>query len=207
MTLFHRLWTSLATLALATALTVPAARAYDSGPPDGVAGQPPNYFNCTLCHSEFPVNSGDGGMSLSGPASFVPGSTYTLTLTLQDPRQHRWGFELTALDDALLPAGTFVITDSTNTQLSSPGFGLPDFVKQTSIGTYEGYPDGPVVWSFDWTAPSAAAVTFYFAGNAANADDGTEGDYIYADSLTVSQGATANETSTWSQIKNLYRTR
>jgi hypothetical protein len=198
---------SLAIVAITTLAWSAPAPAYDDGPPDGVAANPPYYFNCTLCHSDHEVNSGNGGILLTGPASFVPGNTYDLTLQLRDPGQARWGFELTVLDQDLQPAGSFTITDPVNTQLSAPGSGLPDFVKQTLTGTFEHTLDGPVSWTFRWTAPSAEAVTFYFAGNAANADDGMEGDYIYADSLAVSEGATAAESGTWSRIKNLYRGR
>ena len=42
-------------------------------------------------------------------------------------------------------------------------------------------------WEIEWTAPSAGAgtVDFYFAGNAANQNGSTSGDYIYTINVTV----------------------
>ena len=50
----------------------------------------------------------------------------------------------------------------------------------TSAGTAQGTNDENQ-WTVEWTAPDAdiGPITFYAAGNAANADFGTAGDYIY----------------------------
>jgi hypothetical protein len=158
--------------------------AYSSTPPDDRAGNPPNTMTCKApgCHNTFDLNSGDGSLSIEDvPFAYVPGETYSVTITLSDPGQRRWGFELTALDADNQQAGTFVITDPTNTQLSDNGGTSPDFVKQTRTGSFAGISDGPISWTFEWTAPSPAVgnVTFYAAGNAANNNGSTSGDYIY----------------------------
>ena len=83
--------------ALASGLPT-GARAYSGGPPDGYAGDPPEDLNCTSCHSSFPVNSGNGTLTLlDAPVSYTPGETYLLTVRLEDPNQRRWGFEMTSI--------------------------------------------------------------------------------------------------------------
>ncbi len=158
------------------------AQAFSSGPPDGKTGAP-GEGNCTDCHSSFPINSGDGMFTIDAPEEFQPGETYTITVTLSDNGQQRWGFELTPLS-----IGTVTITDAINTLSSTSGGNT--YVKQTSAGTYNGNPDGPVTWQFDWTAPTVdppASVTMYANGNAANANFSTSGDYIYSTSVTIEQ--------------------
>lgn len=161
------------------------ALAYSDGPPDGKTGAP-GEGTCVECHSTFPLNSGDGSFSISGPAQFEAGQTYAITIEISDPGQLRWGFEFTPLDQ-----GTITITDATNTQLSSSGGRF--YVKHTSSGTYAGFPDGPADWSFDWTAPAnpPESITFYAAGNAADYNGLNTGDYIYTTTFTTTLLPTA----------------
>ena len=168
-----------------TFLLMPAlALAYSSGPPDGVTGAP-GQGTCVQCHTSFPLNSGNGAFSISGPDEYESGQVYPITVTLQDPGQQRWGFEITPLDK-----GTIQITDATNTQSSFSGGNR--YVKHTSTGTHDNTPDGPTSWTFNWTAPSIdeGEVTFYAAGNASNSGDGNNGDYIYTAQF-VTQPSTA----------------
>lgn len=175
-------WTILAIAVVAMVtmqLTVIAESRWSGGPPDGRTGAP-GETTCLDCHAGGPD---DGSMVISGvPQFYTQGETYQLTVTIQDPGQGRWGFELTAIDTAGNGAGSFTITDATNTQLSdSPDPGR-DYVKHTSIGTYSGTANGPVSWQVDWTAPTDRGnnvVRFYAAGNAANNDGGSSGDNIY----------------------------
>ncbi|UCE18049.1 MAG: hypothetical protein JSV84_14470 [Gemmatimonadota bacterium] len=163
--------------------------AYSSNPPNGRAGDPPSRMTCTQCHDSFALNSGDGMLSIDNvPDIYTPGETYTITVTLSDPGQSRWGFELTTLDDDNAQAGTIVVTEDTNTQLSDNSGSNPDYIKQRSAGTFAGTNDGPVSWTFDWTAPltDVGEVTFYASGNAANNNESTSGDYVYTASATSS---------------------
>jgi hypothetical protein len=182
--------------------------AFDDGPPAGFAGDPPGYNNCTLCHADYPLNSGDGSLAILGlPGAFVPGTTYDLMVRLQDPGQARWGFELTVLDAANQQAGTLSLTDPVRTQLIDfPGTN-PDYVEQTHDGTYAGMPNGPVVWPFRWTAPDMETVTFYVAGNAADGTFDPGNDYIYTSQVTVEQGTIAVDDRTWGGVKALYARR
>lgn len=155
------------------------AFAYSSGPPDQKTGAP-GEGTCHDCHTSFPLNSGNGSFTIEGPASFEAGHVYQLSVHIADPGQSRWGFEFTPLNQ-----GTIQITDSSHTQQHSTGGNI--YVKHTSAGTYPGTPNGPTVWTFNWTAPSSppSQITFYAAGNAANNSNSNVGDYIYTTSFTT----------------------
>ena len=174
-----------------------SAFAYEDGPPNGLAGNPPSGNTCLFCHSTYPLNSGDGSLDLTGfPLDgFIPEAYYTLTLTLDDPDQIRWGFELTSQydDGSSNPqAGEIVVTQPDYTQ-SATSSGLT-FLKHTLDGTYEGT-TGPVTWEFGWTAPDAAVdtVTFYVAGNGADGDVFQFNDYIYTATFDIPQSTTGAE--------------
>jgi len=151
---------------------------FSSGPPNGVTGAP-GEGSCIDCHSGFPLNSGPGWLVIAGPPAFEPGLTYPVTITLLQDGPLRWGFEFSPL-----VVGSCTITDPTTTQLEMENG--KTYVKHTSAGTYEGSP-GPTTWSFDWTAPVDApeTITFYAAGNAADNDGSTGGDYIYTTTYTM----------------------
>lgn len=163
--------------------------AFSNGPPDATCGIPPANVNCTQCHNEFGVNSGGGTLDFSAPVAYSPGVTYDLSVNLSDAGQTRWGFELAVLTSGNNQAGTLVVSDPVNTQLSDNLEPMPDFLKQTSDGTYAG--TASATWNFQWTAPDVGTgtVTFYVAGNAADQDGGTQGDYIYTVQGTSEEGA------------------
>jgi hypothetical protein len=60
-----------------------------------------------------------------------------------------------------------------------------DYITQTTAGTYAGQA-GPKSWTFNWTAPlvGVGAVRFSCAGNAANNNLSTSGDFIYTTTFT-----------------------
>jgi hypothetical protein len=160
---------------------------YSSGPPDGYTGAP-GQETCFTCHDNFPVNSGPGVFSVAAPEEFVAGETYEILVSLEQTGQSQWGFEFTPLD-----VGTCTITDAQNTQSSTSG--ADTYVKQTAQGSYGGSP-GPASWTFEWTAPqdSPDEVVFYAAGNAANGNGATSGDYVYtAFAISMLAPAAAND--------------
>ena len=178
--------------------------AFSSGPPDGHAGNPPLNQTCVACHVTFPLNSGDGDLRLLNlPPSYTPGQGYDLVLELSDPGQMRWGFELTVIDDANQAGGDLVATVADSSQLSDHPGTAPDYLKHTLAGTRTGTA-GPQRWPFRWIAPAAPAVTFYFAGNAANGNGWEDGDFIYARSQRLSLVAPV-EPSTWGRVKSIWR--
>ena len=193
------------------------AFAFSFAPPLGATGAP-GEITCQGCHTS---TGGNGSIAITGvPEHYSPGQTYTLTVTLQDPGQQRWGFELTALQfDAITQApersGTLIDT-SVHTLLSEDAGTQRQYITHTSNevaqgdpddGTFWGTPDGPVSWSFDWTAPAAGAgiVIFYVAGNAANGNgiNGT-GDFMYKTSVSSNElPPTPVTRTTWGKIKKM----
>lgn len=121
---------------------------YPGSPPMGYAGDPPNFNSCVNCHDSYPLNSGDGSMEISGlpVAGYESGATYPLTITLTDSGQSRWGFELTAIHPSgnhYNQAGEILVTDPTHTDLGIGTGTDPDYLRQTSTGSYNGTP-GPI---------------------------------------------------------------
>lgn len=171
------------------------AGVFSSGPDDGRTNAP-GESNCANfgCHTSFAMNSGSGVFTISAPVEYIPGDTIDITVALSQTGQQRWGFEVTALDSSDIPLGLMLITNS-RTQLSiSNGSVAPvgrQYVKHTATGTDAGLSNASQGWSFKWIAPSTAGfgpVTFWGAGNAANFNTTASGDYIYTDSITVSEG-------------------
>ena len=178
-------------------------------PPLGVTGAPPGEGTCFNCHAGA-LNDGVGSVTITGmPTPYMPGQTYTLGVTVQRTGQSRWGFEITALKAsdntaAGILSSTAQLTDTTRT------FSGRMYVSHTTLngqdGTFLGSSSG--VWTFSWTAPAAGAgaVTFYAAGNAANGNGSSTGDFIYTTNASSMEGtATDVSATTWGRIKMLYR--
>lgn len=177
-------------LAIVGCLAAPSnSQAFSGGPPDGKCGDPPDVSFCTSCHASFPINSGDGLLTLTGlPTEYAPDSTYLLTVHLQDSFQRRWGFELTAIRPSDgLAAGSFEPVNPTYVQVSEGDGDERDYVKQTSLGTFPNQSFGH--WEILWTTPSVGAgpAHFYWAGNAANYNFTQTGDFVYASNLSIAE--------------------
>ncbi len=122
-------------------------------------------------------------VSITAPQTYVPGQTYpiTVTHTNADPTRLRWGFELTALDTSDEQAGNLQTLDGLTQVLNNTGPGGPrQYIEHTAAGTFIGQ-QNTASWTFNWTAPATdvGTVTFYAAGNQANNDGNTSGDYVY----------------------------
>ncbi|HSB29750.1 MAG TPA: PQQ-dependent sugar dehydrogenase [Pyrinomonadaceae bacterium] len=156
--------------------------AFSSGPPPGYTGAPGEEPSaCAECH--VPADAGTGHISITAPSTYIPGQTYPITVTHSniDPTRIRWGFELTALDTSDEQAGNLQSLDGLTQVLNNAGpGGARQYIEHTSAGTFIGQ-QNTASWTFNWTAPSTdiGPVTFYAAGNQANNDGNTSGDYIY----------------------------
>jgi uncharacterized repeat protein (TIGR01451 family) len=155
--------------------------AYSSGPPAGFT-HAPGEFDCSDCHLPQP-DAGTGNISINAPQSYVPGQTYQITVTHSnaDPTRLRWGFQLTALDDSNSKAGNLQPLDARTQVLDNQGPGASrQYIEHTASGTFINQ-QGGANWTFNWTAPATnvGPVTFYVAGNQANNDGNTSGDYVY----------------------------
>lgn len=157
-----------------------SAFAFSFGPPEELTGAP-NEANCTQCHAGNVLNDSDGSLMLTIPETYQPNEVYTIVVNLSRAGQSRWGFEMTALDDNGARAGSFGVSDAANTQLKEKD--SKQYIMHTSAGSAQGTNDENQ-WTVEWTAPDTdiGPITFYAAGNAANADFGITGDYIYTTS-------------------------
>ena len=144
----------------------------------------------TGCHTQ--SGTANGSVSILGiPASYVAGSTYSLTVRVTDPGQSRWGFQMTARrQSGGTQAGT--LNNGTFTQTSTAG-GIT-YITHTLAGTRAGTFNGPVDFNFSWTAPNPGVGTVQFnaAGLAANNNSdglggGRTGDFTYTTQATSSQ--------------------
>src|SRR5690349_19650386 len=158
-------------------------QAFSAGPPAGYTGAPQEEPQaCAECH--VPPDAGTGHISVTAPQTYVPGQTYpiTVTHTNADPTRLRWGFELTVLDNASdEKAGELQNNDGTTQVLNNAGpNSARQYIEHAASGTFIGQQNG-ASWTFNWTAPpiDVGPVTFYAAGNQANNDGNTSGDYIY----------------------------
>jgi hypothetical protein len=169
------------------------AFAYSTGPDTAVNGVLPG-INCTTgCHNSFAVNSGNGGVSVTGlPAAWVPGQMYPLMVTVTPATGSRsFGFQLSAVVDGASPlrqAGTLakvtnavqvVCGPASGSSVSTPGIpcstaGAIQFAEHTNANATTSF-------AVNWTAPATAVgtVRFNVAGNAANGDFLNSGDHIY----------------------------
>jgi hypothetical protein len=157
------------------------ANAFSSGPPPSQTGAP-GEGTCVSCHTSFPLNSGGGTFTIDGiPASYSPDQEVAVTITLTQTNRARFGFQATVVDEAGRMAGTLVITDPVRTQtvVGSVGGGRT-YINHTLSGSSPSATNQGS-WTFRWRAPAANAgrVTFYAAGNAANGNGSTGGDFIY----------------------------
>ncbi len=160
-----------------------SVHAFSAGPPAGYTGAPGEEPEaCAECH--VPPDAGTGKISITAPQTYVPGQTYpiTVTHTNADLTRLRWGFQLTVLDTASdEKAGELQNSNGLTQVLNNAGPGSArQYIEHTAAGTFIGQQNG-ASWTFNWTAPvtDVGPVTFYAAGNHANNDGNTSGDYIY----------------------------
>lgn len=178
-------------------------------PPAARTGAP-GQQTCNNCHSGA-LNDGQATFAFSGvPASYTPGQTYPITISLARSGASRWGFEATVLKTSdNSAAGTIVVTSNLTILQSQSG---KSYISHTNVNgpddTFPGTANGPVSWSFNWTAPlaGAGAVRFYACGVAAD-NDGNDGggDLVYTISTSASEGSPTDVSSTtWGKIKAIY---
>jgi uncharacterized protein (TIGR03437 family) len=194
----------------AVILAVPAIiLAYAEGPNPGFTGVPGEFGTCTYCHS--PGTGGSGSVKVTFPngLTYTSGATQHLVVTVADPVQQRWGFQLTArqANNSTAQAGSFnpgadgftqtVCSDTAFLQTPVNGpctSAMPlEYIEHTWNGTRTGQ-QGSATFEFDWTPPATSAgdIIIYLVGNAANADGQPYGDYIYANTYTVKPASAAN---------------
>ncbi len=189
----------------------PAASASALGPSASFTNAPLEN-NCTACHTSYAVDSGTGNITISGiPANYLPGQQIPVTVTVNQADGVIYGFQMTAIDRLGQAAGTYTFPDVNPQPLqvlsNIIGGNTRQYIEHTSGGTLPTQ-FGTKSWNFTWTAPNEriGKLRFYAAGNAANSDGGTSGDYIYTTSRsTLSGTAIANFDSDTRSDLSVYR--
>ncbi len=172
-------------------------RASASGPTPGNTNAPLE-GNCTACHTSFPLDSGTGSVTITGlPHDYLPGQQVQVTVTTAHEDAVIYGFQLTAIDRLGRAAGTFAVpqTMPQTTQIADTPIGgnTRFYVMHTIDGLFTNGVFGSNSWTFTWTAPSerVGKIDFYAAGNGANSDGDTNGDYIYTRKVATLAGSAA----------------
>ncbi len=166
---------------------------------DGIAGKvgSPLENSCQpSCHNSHPVNSGSGSVVITSPdlINFVynPGQTYTVEVTVAKPSVNLFGFAMEALFQNGSDAGSFIHINPAETWSKAANISGTIRTSATHMEN-AGVSANTKTFIFQWVAPAtnAGAVTFYAAGNAANGNGSTSGDYIYTTMQLVNDSATA----------------
>jgi hypothetical protein len=189
--------------------------AHDTGPDPGHAGVP-GESTCAMsgCHQGTALNGGAGSVTINaGGSTYTPGVTQQISVNVIDPKQRRWGFQLTArlANDPTTQAGTFEappaitlptppttmlqIVCATEANLANILYpGLPcdgsaplEYIEHTILGVKITPVGAGYTWTFNWDPPATdvGPITLYAAGNAANGDLDITGDHIYTTNVTL----------------------
>jgi hypothetical protein len=171
---------------LLVVLVIETALAHKAGEA-GATGSPgePTCANPT-CHDTYAVNSGTGSTTITSnipSTGYVPGTTYSVTVTVSQTGVTLFGFGFEALNSSNTNAGTIAVTSSSTMQLQNASNGRVNIVHRQGGGAGSGIK----AFTFNWTAPSAniGNVTFYAAGNASNSSNTDSGDRIYTTSVVI----------------------
>lgn len=149
----------------------------NSGGRNGLwAGAPGDSGNCSTCHT----TAGSGSVELTGvPTNYTSGTTYSMTLTINDAGAAVGGFQIVATDGASSgQVGTFTPQGAQRLTANSR-------LVQNGSAAFSG---GSVSWPISWTAPPTGTdpVQFFFSGNAANGNGSNGGgDMGYANASTA----------------------
>jgi Secretion system C-terminal sorting domain/Reeler domain len=151
----------------------------------------PGEFDCTGCHTSFPVNSGPGGITISSPNltnwQYVPGQVYQINVTVSQTGVGLFGFGFEALKTSNNQnGGTLSITNAAQTTLKAAtisGSSRTNVVHKLNGGLSA----DTHTFTFNWTAPATNVgnIRFYTAGNAANNNNDSLNDYVYKTSQLV----------------------
>lgn len=177
-------------LLLCSCIFISAKMISSSVPPEGHTGEFSS-LTCRACHDGNPLNNPGGSVIVTGlPSTYTPGATYnfSVTITHTNPDRLKWGFSIKANSTSGTATGTFSTTNS-NAIINGAELSHQDAPLTAASGTY-------TFNNLSWRAPSSPVlqeqtVTFYLAGNAANGDLNSTGDFI----CTFSKQVTLQPTS------------
>jgi len=158
----------------------------------GFAGGP-GEKNCTKCHGGNP-NTGTGSITITAPDlidwKYSPGKTYNINVTVTQTGVGLFGFAFEALTEAGADAGKLEVINPTETHIDSSSIS-GTLRKGITHALNGGKSTDAHTFTFKWIAPATdvGPVTFYSAGNAANGNNLTSGDFIYTKVQVISSAA------------------
>lgn len=160
----------------------PTAHTFSSTPPANKTGAP-GAGTCADCHSG---TLGSGSVAVvfnDNDLYYNNDSTYNMSVVLLDAEQVRWGFSMVARDSMNNNIGSWIA--GPNTKIHS------NFTHISHLNAPNEIPNG-YTFNFAWMAPANydGTVTFYVAGNAANANFDDSGDHIYLNNLSIEHSLT-----------------
>lgn len=173
--------------------------AFSAGPPIGYTNAPLE-SSCVDCHGSFALNSGEGAVEILGiPHDYKPGQQYPVSVKVSQEGAIFYGFEVTVINRLGAQAGTLSLSEKVRTQFDEGPVGpnslWRQYITHTSSGLFQQNIFGSNTWNFTWTAPATkiGKIDFYAAGNAADSNGNSNGDYIYTtSSSTLAGSALAN---------------
>ena len=159
-----------------------------NGSPGGKTNSPVDGSNCTGCHNAT-LNNGQGSVVITSNMpnnEYVPGQTYTITVTASHPSFSTYGFELTA-ENGSSKAGNFIITNASETKLVNNSNAVTHKMQGTLGASTK-------TWTVDWTAPGSffSAVDFYVCAITADGNGANSGDQVYTNVYTVTGMSTVS---------------
>lgn len=151
----------------------------------------PKELTCarSSCHDDGVATSGNGINTFKFSNSsnkYKKGNLYDINVRVSKAGLIRSGFEIVALDSMNKMAGTWKITNSTRTQITTVDSLKRFYVTHKVAGTNSSG-DAYNEWLFSWTAPAnyEGKVTFYYATNVCNSDGKRFGDKIYLSEQSI----------------------
>jgi uncharacterized protein (TIGR03437 family) len=174
--------------------------AHAAGPDPGKSGVP-GESTCAEsgCHTGAGLNLGGGSVRIdAGGATYTPGVKQRISVTVTDPTQRKWGFQLTArlAGNSKTRAGLLTAADGTTQVLCAGANTLEvpcnanpvlQYIEHTLSGSRVTAVGAGETFQFDWTPPATdvGPIVLYAAGNAANGNATETGDNIYTTTLTL----------------------
>lgn len=188
------------TLTLCTLLTTAFVVKWSSGIP-GRTGSP-GETTCTACHGG---GSGTTIVSVSANPSFagnqyVPGTTYTIDVTVANNTYTLFGFGCEILD-----ASTNTDAGNMTTAFSGVQFLTASNGRKNAVHTTPKSGTGSTTFSFVWTAPTTTNdIVIYAAGNAVNGSGTSIGDQVGTTTLTLSANVTGISNISFKNSMHIY---
>ncbi len=154
----------------------------------------PSEGTCADCHNKSALNAGGGSIVITSDIpswKYVAGTTYHITVTVNEPSVTLFGLGVEALRNSDKGnAGKLIITNSAETHLLKASNGRINVVQQLDGGVSS--TPGSKAFTFDWMAPASdsGAVTFYASGIAGIKDVDETDDNAYSSSQVVNSPST-----------------